>query len=112
MFDLLARLAVAGLLWAAPFVAAGLFLMVRAERRGELTTGRFIGLFLGMLGPLWLLGGAVCLLFLAGLPGPDAGLAASVGTAFAGVGATIVWTVSAAIGFAVLQAGTRGAGRP
>lgn len=100
------------LLWAVPFVGLGWLLMKRVQRQDGLSFWRWLGIAAGMIGPLWLIGGFVWVLYLESLPGPDAGLAAGVGTVIAGVGATVVWVLAAVIGFAVLRTRSGGASRP
>jgi hypothetical protein len=104
-----ANIAIASVIWAAPFVALAVYWMHRARTENDLGVARFgrIALSTGVL--LLLLGSfgfVAALRVLPGQGGPDAGLALSVGLAFSAVGALIVWAISLLIAFTVLGAGT------
>jgi len=103
-----ANIAMASVIWAAPFVALAVYLMHRARTQNDLGFARFgrIALLTGML--LLLLGSIGFVVILRNLPGqggPDAGLALGVGLAFSAVGALIAWAFSLLIAFVVLGAG-------
>ena len=97
--QMIERVAPVSLIWAAPFVVAGIYLMWRARLQGKLDTGRLVSIGFGMLVPLWLLGGIGFFLIFRDDSAPDAGLAMSVGLTIAGLGATLIWAASALIAF-------------
>ena len=101
--EIIQRVATVSVIWALPFAAVGIYLMWRASVQNALHAGRFVGIGFGMMVPLWLIGGIGFYLVFANPAPPDAGLAMSVGLAFAGAGATLLWASSALIVFLILR---------
>jgi hypothetical protein len=99
-----ANVAIASVIWAAPFVALAVFWMHRAYTRNDLGIVGFvrIALLTGLL--LLILGSIGFIMMFRNQPGPDAGLALSVGLAFTLVGALIVWAISLLIALAIFGA--------
>jgi hypothetical protein len=103
------NIAIASVIWAAPFAALAIYWMLRAHMENDLGFARFarIALLTGML--LLCLGSIAFVIIVQSLPGSDAGsdagLALSVGLAFSAVGALIVWAISVLIAFTVLYTG-------
>ena len=95
--------ALASIVWAAPFAVVGIHLMYRASKDNQLGIARFLGITLGTGLLLLVVGAPAFLLIFSGQPGPDAGLALSVGLAFSAIGAVSVWAVTALLAFAVLR---------
>ncbi len=97
------NIAIASVLWASPFVALGVYWMHRARKENDLGIARFARIALRTLVLLVFVGSIGFLTIFRNQPGPDAGLAVSVGLAFSLVGAVLVWTASALVAFAVLR---------
>jgi hypothetical protein len=99
----IANVAIASFIWAAPFVALGVYWMCRARKANELGIAGFAGIALvtGLL--LFFVGSVGFLIIFRNQPGPDAGLAISVGLAFSLVGAAILWAFSMLMAFAILR---------
>jgi hypothetical protein len=98
------NLAIASLVWATPFVALAVYWMRRARKENDLGIARILQISVRTGALLLLLGGISYLIIFRNQPGPDAGLAVSVGLAFSAVGAMIVWAISIVLAFAMLRA--------
>lgn len=105
--DVLQRVATISVIWALPFAVVGIYLMSRARRHGQLTTAGFVQIVLGILLALWIVGGIGFYLIFLDKSAPDAGLAISVGLAFGGTGASIVWLASALVAFLYMKSRLR-----
>jgi hypothetical protein len=99
-----ANLAIASLVWATPFVALAVYWMRRARKENDLGIARFLQISVRTGVLLLFLGGISFLIIFRNQPGPDAGLAVSVGLAFSAIGALIVWAISIVLAFAILRA--------
>ena len=105
--EVLQRVAAISVIWALPFASDGIYLMSRARQHGELSTAGIVRIVIGMLLPLWIVGGIGFYLIFLDKSAPDAGLAMSVGLAFGGTGASIVWMTSALVAYLFMKSRMR-----